>query len=142
MSFHKDLNFGEKYQRELIKILKPTKYKMMEGFFKEYDLIIDDDFFPIFYEVKADRQAYKYWQFCIEYECNKKPSGINATHADYYAYFVVFPNGLYDLYIIPVIEIRKIIQNKKFNTTKEGGDRGKTKFYIIDFSLFSMYKVI
>ena len=141
MNFKKCLNFGEKYQHELIKVLKPNNYKMMEGYFKEYDLIIDD-LLPVYYEVKADKYAYYYNQFCIEYECNKKPSGISTTTADYYAYFIVKPNNLYDLYIIPVIDIKEAINNKKYATIKRGGDRNASEFYIIDFKIFSQYKCI
>ena len=139
MNFRKCLKFGEKYQHELIKVLKPTNYKMMEGYFKEYDLIIDD-ILPIYYEVKADRYAYKFNQICIEFECNNKPSGIKTTTADYYAYFVIKPNDLYDLYIIPVIDIKEIINNRKFADIKQGGDRNASKFYIIDAPLFSNCK--
>jgi len=140
MNFKKCLSFGEKYQQELIKVLKPNNYKMMEGYFKEYDLIIDD-LLPIYYEVKADRYAYKYNQFCIEFECFNKPSGIKTTTADYYAYFVVRPNETYDLYIIPVIDIKEVINNNKYDTIKQGGDRMASKFFIIDIPLFSKYKV-
>jgi hypothetical protein len=139
MNFKKCLSFGEKYQYELVKILNPTNFKMMDGYFKEYDLIIDD-LLPIYYEVKADKYAYYFSQFCIEYECNKKPSGISTTTADYYAYFVVKPFETYELYIIPVIDIKEAINNNKYATIKEGGDRNASKFYIIDFKLFSKYK--
>ena len=141
MNFNKCLSFGEKYQHELIKVLKPTKYKMMTGIFKEYDLIIDD-LMPIYYEVKADRFAYKYEQFCIEYECNNLKSGIQTTTADYYGYFIIKPDLTYNLYIIPVIDIKEIINNNKYNCIKIGGDRKASKFYIIDFSHFTNYKVV
>jgi hypothetical protein len=140
MQFKNDLTFGEKYQYELLKILKPINYKMMEGNFKEYDLVINDDLMSIYYEVKADRIAYKFNQFCIEYEYNNKASGIKTTRSDFYAYFIVYPNNQYDLYIIPVREILDVIKNKKFSTIKQGGDRGASKFYIMDFDLFKNYK--
>lgn len=139
MNFNKALSFGEKYQKELVNILKPINFKMMEGYFKDYDLIIDD-VLPIYYEVKADKYANHFQQFCIEYECNKKPSGICTTTADYYAYFVIKPNNLYDLYIIPVIDIKEIINKRKYAGCKEGGDRKASKFYVIDFILLNQYK--
>lgn len=139
MNFYNDLKFGEFYQNELVKVLKAKNFKIMEGYFKEYDLIIDD-VMPIYYEVKSDRNAYKYKQFCVEYECNNKPSGIETTTADFYAYFSVNPNKTYDLYIIPVIDIKTVIKEYKYNCTKIGGDRKASKFYIIDFDLFKKYK--
>jgi len=141
MNFNKDLNFGESYQKELIKILKPNNYRESVGKFKEYDLVIDD-IMPIYYEVKADRWAHKYNSFCIEYECSNKPSGIRTTTADYYAYFVINPNAHYNLYIIPVVDIKEIINKNLYSYVKEGGDRNKSSFYIIRFSIFNQYKVI
>jgi hypothetical protein len=140
MNFKKDLTLGEKYQVELINVLKPINYKMMTGLFKEYDLIIDD-IMPIYYEVKADRYTYKTGNFCIEYECSNKKSGISTTTADYYAYFILKPIGQYDLYIIPVIDIKNLI-NKDINIKKKtGGDNNNSKFYLININIFNQYKM-
>ena len=141
MDFDNDLNLGESYQKELIKILKPINYKESVGKFKEYDLIIND-IMPIYYEVKADRWAHKYNSFCIEYEYKEKPSGICTTTADYYAYFIINPYKSYNLYIIPVVDIKDVINKNQYSYIKIGGDYGASKFYIINFSVFSMYKVI
>lgn len=131
MSFNSDLEFGENYQKELIKILKPKNYKESVGKFKEYDLVIND-VMPIYYEVKSDRWAHIYNQFCIEYEYKKSPSGIYNTTADYYAYFMVLPDKSYRLYIIPVVDIIDVINKNQYSQIKEGGDGGTAKFYIID----------
>ncbi len=141
MSFQNDLKFGESYQNKLIQCLKPDKYKMMTGYFKEYDLIIyTDDSTPIYYEVKADRYTHKTGNLCIEFECNKKPSGISTTTANIYSYFVITPNNGFELYNIPVEYIRNIIAENKFKFIKNGGDNYLSKFYLFDIKLFSKYK--
>jgi len=148
MDFYDCLEFGEKYQKLFVKIIKANDYKIMTGYFKEYDIIINkyDEIFneniPILYEIKADNVAYKFNNFCIEFECSKKPSGISTTTSDYYGYFIIYPSGNYDLYIIPVYQIKKVIEDKKYKFIKKGGDRKASKFYLIDFSIFSKYKFI
>lgn len=138
MTFKRDLKFGEKYQHELISILKPKKFKIMEGNFKEYDLIIYDTI-DTYFEVKADRLSYKTNNLCIEYECNNKPSGITTTTADFYAYFIVSPTDDYELYIISVSDIKEMIKQKKYLKNINGGDKNRSSFYIFSKSLFKKY---
>lgn len=138
MNFKNDLLFGEKYQQELINILKPQNYEIKKGKFKEYDIKIDD-VLTIYYEVKADRKAYQTNNLCIEYKCNNVSSGINATTADYYAYFIINPDSKYTLYIIPVKDIKKLIKQQKYTKDTKGGDKFKSCFYIFNKEIFKEY---
>jgi hypothetical protein len=138
MTFKEDLNFGEKYQKELIKVLKPKNYEISKGLFKDYDIIINDTI-TIYYEVKADRIAYKTNNICIEYRCNNKNSGLSTTKADYYAYFIINPNEDYELYIIPVVDLVQMVKEKKYKKNMNGGDGKKSSFYIFSKELFKEY---
>ena len=138
MTFKKDLEFGKKYELKLIEILKPTKYKIKEGCFKPYDIKIYEGNHKIYYEVKTDRYTNKTNNVCIEHECSNKPSGINTTRADFYAYFVVKPDGQ-DLYIIPTIYIKEIIEKKLYHKNISGGDGLRSKFYLFNKNIFDAY---
>ena len=72
----------------------------MKGYFPYYDIEITKDNVVTTYEVKADRQAHTTGNIAIEFEYNNKPSGISVTRADYYAYYVVKPYNLFDLYLL------------------------------------------
>ena len=139
MGFIQDLPFGntyetlfvEKYHSDANKIVKPG------GRFKLYDVCIDD----VKYEVKADRQAYKSGNIAIEYECSGVASGIITTTADFYAYFIVFPEGMYHLYMLPTFLLRKYISQEKYHRVVSGGDGWRAKMYLFDISLFENYLV-
>lgn len=141
MTFMTDLAFGEKYQQELINILKPKKFKIMKGKFKEYDLIIYD-IIDTYYEVKADRMAHKTNNICIEYECNGKASGITTTTSDYYAYFIIKSKDDYNLYIVPVSDLKQMIKQNKYSKNISGGDRKKSNFYLFSTAIFNEYRVL
>ena len=77
----------------------------------------------------------------IEYECFKKPSGITTTQADYYVYFIL--NGHdYDLFVIPVNDIKEYIKNNSQKCKNvSGGDFSKSKMYLIKINEFTEYKI-
>jgi hypothetical protein len=140
--FKKSLAFGHKWEEKLCYILPSNGYKRMEGNFKYYDIEFYTDEGIKYYEVKADKLAYKTGNFGIEYECYKQPSGITTTTADYYAIFVVKPYDLYDLYIIPVQTIKDKINNNEYKRSVFGGDQKLAGLYIFDINTFSEYKYI
>jgi hypothetical protein len=139
-NFDADLKFGQKYEKILIDLLPHDSYVLTCGYCKEYDfkLIVDDE--EIKYEVKADRRSINTGNIFIEYECSGKPSGITTTEAKYYAYFVVKPHDLWDLYIIPTEEIKNIIDNKDFKRIVKGGDGLRSRMYIIGVKQIEQWK--
>ena len=142
MGFNNDLKFGEFYQQELVKVMGMENYEMAKGNFKDYDIkeIITDNNKVRYWEVKADRRTYDTNNLCIEFECNKKPSGITTSTANYYAYFVIHPgNKIYDLYIIPTKRIRREIEKETYKRILNGGDGWKSKFYLFDINVFNKY---
>jgi len=126
--FISDLNFGKKYE-EIAKQNVPKGESVIESpdrKCKEYDFKTNVSA----YEVKADRNAYKYGNktMFIEYECNNQRSGINATTADYWFYFMVNPNGKYICYEISVALLKEKCKTAR---SLSGGDGGRVKGYIV-----------
>jgi hypothetical protein len=144
-NFKADLEFGEKYQDELLKYVgEYEKHEMAEGYFKEYDLKIYKknglELIENTYECKADRFGYKTGNIAIEYMSSNKPSGITTTQADYWAIFLVNKDK-YELYIIPTKRIRSKIKKLQFKRDlKLAG--GKNNCYLFDKSIFDKYKIL
>ena len=101
MSFNSDLAFGNIYEKKLVEIIPNESYLIKEGYFPDYDIEITNNNIMVTYEVKADRYTYKTNNIAIEFEFNNSPSGIATTTSDFYAYFVIKPYNLFELYIIP-----------------------------------------
>jgi hypothetical protein len=64
----------------------------------------------------------------IEYECSGNPSGLTATEADFWMYYMVKPSGDYVAYRIPVPELKKMCVGC---VSKAGGDGYRSKGYIV-----------
>jgi hypothetical protein len=137
MTFTDDLKFGNQYEQNCCVRLKNPK--IMKGKFKAYDIIDEDG---TKYEVKSDRWTFKTGNICIEFECNKKPSGISSTESDFYFYYVILPSPLEPiLYKIPTSDIRTMVEEKKYNKIMNGGDGFRSKFYLFKEDLFTKYRV-
>lgn len=141
MTFTTDLEFGEKYEIELLKYLDYEKFKKPKGNFKPYDIKIYKDGKKIKYEVKADKLTYKTGNIAIEYQCNNKLSGIATTKAKYWAYFIIKDDESYDLFIIPKSVIEKSIENKEYKRIVSGGDGYRARLYLFDMDLFKNYSI-
>ena len=128
----KTLAFGNLYE-EILKELIPHK-ECIQSIKGEYDLILDG----IKYEVKADRFMFKTGNVLIEYESNKKASGISITEADYYAIFEL-DNDKYELYLIPVQEIKQLISEKSYKCKISCGYNKLSKCYLFDKMFFDKF---
>ena len=139
MGFTQDLTFGNDYEMLFVEKYHSdgNKIDMTKGCFKLYEVCVDG----VKYEIKADRQTYKSGNVAIEYECSGKSSGITTTTADFYAYFVVLPNGVSHLYMIPTFLLRKYISQEKYHRLVSGGDGWRSKMYLFNISLFKNFLV-
>lgn len=126
MTFTRDLAFGRKYEDIALTLSGEMLVNRPEGVFKEWDFQTD----KATYEVKSDRQAYKYGMktMFIEYECRGKPSGIATTTADVWFYFLVRPNGTSRVYKLPTASLRDMC---KGCVVKSGGDNYASRGYIV-----------
>jgi hypothetical protein len=140
MSFNSDLAFGNIYEKKLVELIPNESYLIKEGYFPDYDVEITNNNIMVTYEVKADRYTYKTNNVAIEFECNNSPSGIETTTSDFYAYFVIKPYNLFELYIIPTNIIKSKIEEKEYKKILLGGDNKKSRLYIMDLNNFLEYK--
>jgi hypothetical protein len=107
---------------------------------KEYDIMVTQNGGNIKYEIKCDRLSNKTGNVCIEITCNGKPSGISSTTSDYWAYFVLKDYQQYDLYIIPIDELRDIVFTNDYKVIR-GGDNKKCELILIPLTKFKKYIV-
>ena len=144
MPFTEDLKLGNKYEKKALDYIKYDEYEIKKGCFKEYDLITTYRDKQTYYEVKCDRLAHRTGNIAIEYECNKKPSGITSSTADFWIYFIINKkNHTYntrlskdEVYIIPKSYIKEIMT--KFRSVS-GGDGWRSKMYLIPKKEFKRY---
>ncbi len=154
-SFNEDLEFGKIYEKKLVKLIKSwgltegekvykKKVYVKKGFFPYYDVYyshydITDTKVIKRYEVKADRKAYKYNSIYLENTYKGKPSGIQTTQADFYAYYIIKENKEEDLYIIPTSTLKQIINEEKYTTMKHNKT---TTGYIISLDILNDFYYI
>jgi hypothetical protein len=145
--FNMDLKFGKIYEKKFAELTK-KEYEISDG--KTYwDVIIKDDDKKLVYEVKTDRRMNKTNNFCIEYEYNKKPSGINKTMADYWVFIEIidynfedmFADYEYNMYIIKTRDLVELIRTCDEKKKMNGGDGYLSKFYLINKKYFEKYKI-
>lgn len=139
-NFHRDLHRAKKTEvdvanylaeetRSSIKILNDTK---------EFDIVLERVGKNYVIEVKEDFMAAKTGNVAVEYECRGKPSGINVTKADVYAYVIHEGEGVRQLHLVESKVLKKAISKKMYHRTVVGGDRGSnTKMYLFTKDVFT-----
>ena len=90
-------------------------------------------------EVKSESGM---WQrtgnIAIEYECYGKPSGINATEADYWFHNLCVEDDVFCTLVFKVKNLKKLIANLDYKKTVSGGDHNASKMYLLNIQkLFS-----
>lgn len=138
--FEADLKLGKVYEKIALKFFDYNRYKQSKGNNKKYDLKLytndeNERSKIIKVEVKCDRKAYKTNNIVIEYECNNKPSGINATKSDYYIYFIL---GTDIVYKIDISSLKFLCLSCR---TVCGGDGMRSKMYILPMTRLKNYIV-
>jgi hypothetical protein len=132
MSWHRDLAFGQSYEKIAIGLLEdgdvttPPPGKHSPWDFKHNQVA---------FECKADRRAHTTGNLCIEYEHTGVPSGLSITEADYWLYFIVKPDG-YSLLKIPTSVLRASITD---GTRRWYTDGGNSRFYLLPVVDFKQY---
>lgn len=131
--FQEDLKFGNAYEIKALDYLKFDKYEIKQGYYKQYDIILDD---TTKVEVKAEKLAGITGNIAIEYSCSGRPSGILTTEADLWVHFIVY-DAYADCYVIPIQDLRNIVKNCRM---VNGGDGMRAKMYLVNKSLIQQYK--
>jgi hypothetical protein len=137
MSFRADLELGEEYQRRFLYLIEYDECKIAKGNFKEWDIWIRHQGEEVLFEVKCDRKAQTTGNLAIEFECSGKPSGVNATHADFWIHFV---QGHPMYYMIPIADLKQAIADKKYIRTVKGGDGWRSNMYLFPMHVFDDFK--
>jgi hypothetical protein len=135
--FKKDLQTGHFYEKKCLEYLDYDSVKHMEGYFKEYDLIITKDGKETKIEVKSDKQGSRTGNLAIEYECNNKPSGITTTEADYWIYFIVHPDRE-EVFKIPIEDLRDLVKDCR---KVSGGDGMRSRLHLVQRRLVEKYLI-
>lgn len=137
MCFDADLEFGQKYEVEAMKLLEYDRIRRKTGKFSPYDFEIFRGSTMIKVEVKSDRLGVKTGNIAIEVECNGRKSGLNTTQADLWMYFLV--NG--DRFVclkLPTSDLKRITKSRNYRTIY-GGDGKKSKIVLIPYMELAKY---
>lgn len=145
-NFKTDIEIGERGEEIISKDLE----KMGANFITdnkdiEYDLMMEVPQKPkkVRYEIKTDifcKPNNDTGNLFIEYECRDKPSGINATKADW---FVMFYPYLKSAWYIETSELKKLIKYNNFRKTSFSGDEdSNTKGYLIPREAYRRFFIV
>ena len=90
-------------------------------------------------EVKSERGMWmETGNIAIEYESYGKPSGINATEADYWFHNLCVGEGTFATLVFDVPSLRRIINNLDYKRSVSGGDNNASRMYLLNLQkLFS-----
>lgn len=153
-TFHNSLKFGEAYERIMNEMYAPmyarTELPPPDVPFKPWDrryieMLTDEEGNEYedatTFECKVDTITIRTKNIAIEYQCSGVDSGINATEADVWVYFVHSPEDLaIDYYTIPTPVIREMIEAKQYHREAPGGDNNNAMMYLFRQDLFAEYK--
>ena len=117
MTFKKDLALGNKYELLALDYFNYDSYSQSIGVFKPYDLLLIKDGVSTTVEVKCDRLAINTGNIAVEVECNGIPSGVEASTADYFVYFVIHGRKHY-CYKIPLAELKNVCNIQTSSTER------------------------
>ena len=83
-------------------------------------------------EVKTERDWwYKTGNIALEYECNNKPSGINATQSDYWIQILAKGDDNHCMLVFEVSKLKEIVNKYKEKYTRMVGDRNASNCVIL-----------
>ena len=93
-------------------------------------------------EVKSERGMWlQTGNIAIEYECYRKPSGINATNSDYWFHNLCVGDEVFATLVFETKMLKKIINasiNENQVRSVSGGDHNASKMYLINIqNIFS-----
>ena len=134
--FKKDLRDGNLGERTLVYHFYKQNWNII-GYNNDilYDFIIEKNGIKKSFEVKTDRyeyfKGYKTGNIFVEVRCNGKPSGLQATIADYMAFF--FPDDE-ECFLIETKRLKELLMTEQqlFTRKDMSGDLGKVVGYTIN----------
>jgi len=130
--FQEDLKFGNSYEVKALEYLKYNTYEIKKGYFKEYDIILDNE---TKVEVKAEKLAGITGNIAIEYSCSGRPSGILTTKCHLWVHFICY-DAYDECYVIPIQDLRSIVRNCR---SVRGGDGMRANMYLVNKNMIQNY---
>ena len=90
-------------------------------------------------EVKSERGMWmRTGNIAIEYESYGKPSGIEATEADYWFHNLCIGDDTFATLVFDVPSLKRIINNLDYKKSVSGGDNNASRMYLLNLQkLFS-----
>lgn len=86
-------------------------------------------------EVKTERGMWtNTGNIAIEFESYGKPSGINATEADYWFHNLAVDDDVYCTLVFKTENLRKIVEKLDNHRIVKGGDNWASKMYLVNIS--------
>ena len=94
-------------------------------------------------EVKSERDVWKRTgNIAIEYQCYGKPSGINATEADYWFHNLCVSEDVYAKLVFKTENLKKIIDSLERKVSVSGGDHNASRMYLVSLQKLFDVKTI
>ena len=94
-------------------------------------------------EVKSERDVWKRTgNIAIEYQCYGKPSGINATGADYWFHNLCVGEDVYATLVFKTENLKKIIDSLERKVSVSGGDHNASRMYLVSLQKLFDVKTI
>ena len=94
-------------------------------------------------EVKSERDVWKRTgNIAIEYQCYGKPSGINATEADYWFHNLCVGEDVYATLVFKTENLKKIIDSLERKVSVSGGDHNASPMYLVSLQKLFDVKTI
>ena len=141
--FKKDLEVAQKTEEEIADFLVENANMELISYNDDnrYDLLMKfDDGTECTFELKEDFSCKRTGNVGVEYSCRGRPSGIEVSKADFYIYKVHEPSGNIGLYAIPTYDLKKMISNKLYFRTVNGGDKGSNALcYLFKLDVIHKY---
>lgn len=90
-------------------------------------------------EVKTERDMWsRTGNIAIEYQSYGKPSGVNATEADYWFHNLAIADDVYCTLVFSVDNLKKIVHGLDYHKSVSGGDNNASRMFLVNLSkLFS-----
>ena len=94
-------------------------------------------------EVKSERDVWKRTgNIAIEYQCYGKPSGINATEADYWFHNLCVGEDVYATLVFKTENLKNIIDSLERKVSVSGGDHNASRMYLVSLQKLFDVKTI
>ena len=84
-------------------------------------------------EVKSERGMWmKTGNICIEYQSYGKPSGIEATEADFWFHNLCIGDDIFCTLVFDVPKLKKLVKKLDYLKSVSGGDHNASRMYLVN----------